>query len=67
MPLFDLTNSLLKKALSSGLTLRDIAARSGGRVDYEWLKKYNQWTTKDPSVNRIQALHDTLMSMQGFQ
>jgi hypothetical protein len=66
MSLLESTNSLLEKALSSGVKLRDIAIKSNGRVDYEWLKKYSQGNTKDPSVNRIQALHDSLQAMQGF-
>lgn len=54
------TNSLLTAALASGKTLRSIALLCGQPVEYDWLKRFAAGQIKDPSVNRIQAMHDKL-------
>jgi len=54
-PLFERTVELLK---SCDLPLAEIATMSG--LGYEWLKKLKAEQIPDPSVNRIQALHDFL-------
>lgn len=60
MSLLEKTKSLLKKALKSGVSLRQLAEECGEDVDYDWLKKFKAGKIKDPSVNRIQVLHDRL-------
>jgi hypothetical protein len=40
------------------ITLVQIAA--GAEVDYSWLTKFSQDRIPDPSVNRVQAVHDFL-------
>lgn len=59
MSLLEKTKSLLKKALKSGVSLRQLAQECKD-VDYDWLKKFHAGKIKDPSVNRIQVLHDRL-------
>jgi len=44
-------------------SLRQIALESEGRVEYDWLKRFANGSIPDPSVNRIQALHDALRSL----
>lgn len=60
MQLLERTTDLLRKALDAGASLRELAPE-GGDVEYEWLKKFNAGKIDDPSVNRIQALHDSLL------
>ena len=62
MNLFRTTSLLLQNALMRGLSLREIAPE-GGDVEYEWLKKFAAGKIADPSVNRIQALHDRLTGL----
>lgn len=59
MTLLDRTTELLDKALAAGASLRELAPE-GGDVEYEWLKKFKAGKIDDPSVNRIQTLHDSL-------
>ncbi len=33
-----------------------------GEIEYDWLKRFASGDIKDPSVNRVQALHDCLVS-----
>jgi hypothetical protein len=53
---------LLKKTFellhASRLTQREIA--EGADVGYEWLRKFKANLIPDPSINRVQALHDFL-------
>jgi hypothetical protein len=62
VPLLESTIKLLKRATDKGISLREIAPE-GGPVEYEWLKKFYQEKIDDPSVRRIQALHDRLSTM----
>lgn len=62
MALMDRTLTLLERAVAAGRTLREIAPE-GGDVEYEWLKKLSAGKIADPSVNRIQALHDRLTQL----
>lgn len=55
-PLFVKTLRLLQ---GCEMTLTDIANMSG--LKYEWLKKLKQDDIDDPSVNKIQKLHDFLI------
>lgn len=54
-PLLEKTLNLLGNC---DLPLAEIAKEAG--VGYEWLKKLKADLIPDPSVNRIQALHDYL-------
>jgi hypothetical protein len=54
-PLLERTMELLRNC---DLPLGEIAAKSN--LGYEWLKKLKADAIPDPSVNRIQALHDFL-------
>jgi len=64
MTLLERTKELLVKATSGGTgkSLRQIAADSDGEVAYDWLKRFANGEIEDPSVNRIQALHDNLVA-----
>jgi len=55
-PLLDRTLELLKNCDAS---LPEVANMSGLR--YEWLKKLKAGDIPDPSVNKIQKLHDFLV------
>jgi hypothetical protein len=63
MTLLRSTRKLLQSAIKRGVKLREIAPE-GGSVDHEWLKKFRAGKIADPSVNRIQALHDRLTQMK---
>lgn len=58
--LLDRTRELLDEA--SELTLAEIARAAGPPVAYDWLKRFAAGDIPDPSVNRVQALHDFLLS-----
>jgi hypothetical protein len=62
--LLDTTNRLLSEARKKHGSLAKIASQSGGAVDAEWLKKFASGKIGDPSVNRIQSLHDHLVRLQ---
>ena len=62
MTLLESTLALLQRATDQGISLREIAP-AGGPVEHEWLKKFYAGKIDDPSVNRIQALHDRLSTM----
>lgn len=57
MNLLDKTRVLLSVAKSQ-MSLREIAAGAG--VGFEWLRKFDDGTSKHPSVVRVQSLHDYL-------
>lgn len=63
MALLENTVQLLDQAIAAGKSLREIAPE-GGPVEYEWLKKFSAEKIPDPSVNRVQALHDRLREMR---
>lgn len=60
MSLLQNTQKLLSRAKAAKLKPRDIVAASGGSVDLEWLYKFWRGKIDDPSVNRVQTLHDCL-------
>jgi hypothetical protein len=62
MTLLESTLKLLHRATGKGISLREIAPENE-LVEYEWLKKFYAGKIEDPSVNRIQALHDRLSKM----
>ena len=45
---------------ASDLSLREIAEGAGPPVTYEWLKKFAGDYQSDPTVTRVQTLHDFL-------
>lgn len=55
LPLLEKTRVLLQNC---DLPLNEIANMSG--VGYEWLRKFKADLIPDPSVNRVQILHDFL-------
>jgi hypothetical protein len=59
MSLLERTQELLKKRLETH-SLRRIAEESAGAVDEYWLTKFAAGKVPDPSVNRVQRLHDHL-------
>jgi hypothetical protein len=61
--LLEQTEALLQRQLAAGFSLRQIARDCGDDVDYEWLKKFSAGKIDDPSVNRIQTLHDRLKTI----
>lgn len=58
-PLLTKTLDLLKNC---ELTLAEIATKSN--LGFEWLKKLKAGSIPDPSVNKIQKLHDFLVTQQ---
>ena len=60
MNLLEETRRLVNAARDQGLTLPQIAEAAGKPVEYDWLVKWNYGGIPDPSVTRIQALHDGL-------
>jgi transcriptional regulator GlxA family with amidase domain len=52
------TRALLE---ASDLSIREIAEGAGLPVTYEWLKKFAGDYQSDPTVTRVQALHDFLV------
>ena len=63
MALLDRTKELLTQAISKH-SLRSIAESAGKPVEYDWLKRFSAGDIPDPSVNRVQALHDFLVSLK---
>lgn len=63
MSLLESTQQLLGKATAKGLSLREIADQSDGRINYEWLKKFAQGKIDNPGVTTIEDLHKTLRSL----
>jgi hypothetical protein len=59
MQLLERTQELLKKRLETH-SLQRIADESEGAVDAYWLTKFASGKVADPSVNRVQRLHDHL-------
>ena len=49
---------------SSELSLREIAEGAGSPVTYEWLKKFAGDYQSDPTVTRVQTLHDFLVTQR---
>lgn len=63
MSLLDQTNDLLKTVRDRKISLRKVSRTSTGTVEYDWLKRFAAGSISDPSVNRIQILHDHLRSL----
>jgi len=63
MNLLDSTKKLLKSRLEAGMTLREIANESKGEVQFEWLRKFADGTAENPTVTRVQGLHDFLIKL----
>ena len=57
--LLDATRKLLDAAIAEK-SLAEIARDAGPPVAYDWLKRFAAGEIDDPSVNRIQHLHDHL-------
>jgi hypothetical protein len=57
------TRDRLGAALARGLSLAAIARGAGSPVEYDWLKRFAGDSIPDPSVNRVQALHDYLCTL----
>lgn len=64
MSLLERTQELLTKHLNAGMTLREISDLAGEELQFEWLRKFKRGKIPDPSVNRIQLLHDTLKTIR---
>jgi len=64
MNLLDSTKKLLKSRLEAGMTLREIANESKGEVAFEWLRKFADGTAENPTVTRVQDLHDFLIKFK---
>jgi hypothetical protein len=56
MSLLEQTQTLLKRTLDAGTSLRQIAEECGGTVNHEWLKKFAAGKIEDPGVSRIESL-----------
>jgi len=46
------------------MTLREIANESKGEVAFEWLRKFADGTAENPTVTRVQDLHDFLIKFK---
>jgi hypothetical protein len=60
MSLLENTNALLEKQIKAGRSLVDILRLLNGKVERDWFYKFAAGKIHDPSVNRIQTLHDSL-------
>lgn len=56
--LLSTTRDLLARA---DIPLREIAEGAGPPVTYEWLRKFSGDYQSDPTVTRVQTLHDFLL------
>jgi hypothetical protein len=64
MSLLQSTNDLLSRQRKAGKSLADIHRALAGKVEREWFYKFAAGDIDDPSVNRIQALHDGLKRLE---
>jgi len=64
MSLLESTRRMLDQELKKGRSLREISNLSDGKVDYEWLRKYASGKSPDPTVSRVQGLHDSLIEIR---
>lgn len=55
---------MLGNFVATGASLRQLARESDGEVEYDWLKRFAAGDIGDPSVNRIQRLHDALARLK---
>jgi hypothetical protein len=58
----DLLTKTRKLLADCELPLREIAAGAGEPVTHDWLKKFAGDYQSDPTVTRVQRLHDFLAS-----
>lgn len=63
MSLLETTRKLLDEE-ARVTSLAEIARNAGAPVAYDWLKRFASGEIPDPSVNRVQALHDYLRSIR---
>lgn len=63
MTLLEQTKVLLQVRLDDGFKLAEIAESSDDTVEREWLYKFARGHIDDPSINRIQKLHDHLRAL----
>lgn len=65
IPYSDGMSDLLSKTRAlleaTNIPLRQIAEGAGAPVTYEWLKKFAGDYQSDPTVTRVQTLHDFLV------
>jgi len=64
MNLLESTQKLLQSRLAEGMTLREIAKESNGTVPFEWLRKFADGTSKNPTITPLQNLHDCLKGIR---
>jgi hypothetical protein len=64
MSLLQSTKARLERARAQGVSLYQIAAESGGRVSYEWLKKFAAGKIDNPGVNTIEDLRAELRKIK---
>lgn len=64
MSLLEQTQTMLGNFVATGASLRQLARDSEGDVEYDWLKRFASGDIEDPSVNRIQRLHDALQRLK---
>lgn len=64
MTLLESTKHLLADRRDAGMTIREIVESSRGEVQYEWLKKFLSGTVPNPTVKRVQQLHDCLVKLK---
>lgn len=65
--LLERTQAQLQNAIKAGISLREIAEGSEGRVVYEWLKKFAAGKIDDPGVQKIEGLHARLSELPQVQ
>lgn len=64
MSLLQATKTLLAEHKKSGKTIAEIHRSLGDEVPRDWFYKFVAGDIPDPSVNRIQLLHDRLKSLR---
>lgn len=63
MSLLESTQQRLDRCTAAGLSLRAIAEGSGGRINYEWLKKFAAGKIENPGVTTIEDLNHILIEL----
>ncbi len=63
MSLLRATVDLLNRQKKGGKSLAEIHRALGGKVEREWFYKFAAGDIPDPSVNRVQTLHDGLQKL----
>jgi hypothetical protein len=63
MSLLQATKALLAEQQKAGKSIAEIHRALGRKIQRDWFYKFAAGDIPDPSVNRVQLLHDRLKSL----